>query len=105
METRTQAGAEYSLVGHLGEFKGLSMDCKLNVMIQKLLKLDEMGEKIESVERLVNMNSNDIAEVRADLRSFECRMRTLEYIAIDQEARGRRQTLILGCAGTKRGEH
>jgi hypothetical protein len=49
---------------------------------------------LEEVEGTLLNNRDDIREIQTDLKEFDCRMKTLEYRALDQEARGRRQNVI-----------
>jgi hypothetical protein len=92
---RQNTGGDFdSKASALDEFKVLSVDEKLNFMMTKLFKLDVVSENLERVEVTVRENANDIKEMQSDLRDYECRLKTIEYRALDQEARGRRQNLI-----------
>ena len=78
----------------LDSFKSLSVDEKLNKIMGKLFALDELNARVTSVEVKVTRAVDDISEIKDDIKEFDLKMKTLEYKAIDQEARSRRNNLI-----------
>ena len=74
-------------------FCELPMDEKLNKIMLKLLSLDDLSDRVTSLESTVNTTVNDISEIKTDIREFDLKLKSLEYMAIDQEARGRRNNL------------
>ena len=78
----------------MSDLENLSVDDKLNRIMQKLLNIDDLSDKLTSLEAGFDTTVSDVSEIKTDIKEFDLRMRSLEYKALDQEARGRRNNLL-----------
>jgi hypothetical protein len=75
-------------------FKDLSIDDKLIQMWSKLITMDELKESVHSLKATVETTVSDMREIKHDIKEFDLKLKTLEYKAIDSEARSRRNNLL-----------
>lgn len=83
---------------NMEDMKQLSTDEKLNVILESMTKWGMLKYRIDNIETQVYINC-------ASHEVVDQRMRLLEYISIDQEARSREANLIITRVCETNGEH
>lgn len=77
-----------------GEHSLLSVDDKLDFIMTQLKPLPAIEEKVSHLGQKLSRTVDDVAEIKDDIHEFDLKIKSLEYRAIDQEARSRRNNLI-----------
>ena len=77
-----------------GEHSLLSVDDKLDFIMTQLKPLPAIEKKVNHLDQKLSRTVDDVAEIKGDIHEFDLKIKSLEYRAIDQEARSRRNNLI-----------
>lgn len=77
-----------------GEQSLLSVDDKLDYIMAQLKILPGIESKVRQLDKKLTRNTDDVAEIKDDIHEFDLELKSLEYRAIDQEARSRRNNLL-----------
>ena len=77
-----------------GEHSLLSVDDNLDFIMTQLKPLPAIEKKVNHLDQKLSRTVDDVAEIKGDIHEFDLKIKSLEYRAIDQEARSRRNNLI-----------